>query len=169
MAKAYRLGVIVVVPYRSGTKFGALVCIGWSKRVRWWTYLRIVDGVKIFLHVVELPLRNERWAIVTTSPNALLAVELYRLRWSIEAIFRHISDLGFRLLGYSYHAFSVSVLLYLLTLILLKLYTILARRRFSVTELRRKFRRWLKKSGNGGLFIWDWVLVGSASPLFVDF
>jgi len=149
MAKAYRLGIIVVVPYRSGTRFGTLVCMGWSKRACWWTYLRIINGVKIFLHVVEFPLRNERWAIVTTSPNALLAVELYRLRWSIEVIFRHISDLGFRLLGYSYHAFSVSVLLYLLALILLKLYAILARRRFSVAELRRKFRRWFEE-------VWKW-------------
>jgi len=34
MAKAYRLGIIVVVPYRSGTRFGALVRMGWFKRAR---------------------------------------------------------------------------------------------------------------------------------------
>ena len=77
--------------------------------------------------------------------DPILVLRLYRVRWSIEILFRRLADLGFRLLGRSLEAVVVSVLVFPVALLVLRLYATLARRAFCVPCLRRRLLRWLFK------------------------
>ncbi|MGQ4892323.1 MAG: hypothetical protein ACP6IP_07525 [Candidatus Njordarchaeia archaeon] len=50
--------------------------------------------------------------------------------------------MNFRLLGYTYEAVVASVLLYLLTYVLLRLYAVMLNRCFSISKLVFAFHRW---------------------------
>ena len=108
-------------------------------------YVKVVDGVRIWrFKGVSLRDWQTVFDITTTLEDYKLALLLYKLRWDIEVIFRHLSDMGFRIFGYGYHGFVCSVLLFLIVYLLILIYAILARRRFSVTEMVEKFERWFR-------------------------
>ena len=108
-------------------------------------YKRVVDGVTIWrFKGISLEDGQTVFDIVTTLDDYKFALALYELRWDIEVVFRHLSNMGFRLFGYSYAGFVCSVLLFLVVYLLILIYAKLARRRMSVSEMRDKFGRWFR-------------------------
>jgi len=108
-------------------------------------YKRVVDDVTIWrFKGISLEDRQTLFDIVTTLSDYKFALALYKLRWDIEVVFRHLSNMNFRLFGYSYAGFICSALLFLVVYLLILIYTKLARRRVSVSEMRDKFARWFR-------------------------
>ncbi len=108
-------------------------------------YKRVVDGVTIWrFKGISLEDRQTIFDIATTLGDYKFALALYKLRWDIEVVFRHLSNMNFRLLGYSYAGFVCSMLLFLVVYLLILIYAKLARRRMSVSEMRDKFERWFR-------------------------
>lgn len=109
-------------------------------------YRKVVDDVTIWrFKGISLEDDQTVFDIVTTLSNYKFALALYELRWDIEVVFRHLSNMGFRLFGYSYAGFVCSVLLFLVVYLLIIIYAKLARRRGSVSEMRDKFERWFRR------------------------
>ncbi len=109
-------------------------------------YIRIIDGVRIWRYKGVSTLDNKTvFDITTTLKDYKFALTLYALRWDIEVVFRHLSNMRFRLLGYSYHGFVSSVLLFLIVYLLAIIYAALSRRRKSISEMLEKFERWFRR------------------------
>jgi len=105
-------------------------------------YVKVVDGVRIWwFKGVSLRDWQTVFDITTTLENYKLPLLLYKLHWDMEVVFRHLSDMDFRIFGYSYRGFVYSVLLFLIVYLLILIYAILAWRRFSVTEMVDEFER----------------------------
>lgn len=108
-------------------------------------YRRVVDGVTIWkFKSISLEDGQTVSDIVTTLDEYRFALALYELRWDIEVVFRHLSNMGFRLFGYSYAGFACSVLLFLIVYLLILTYAKLARRRVSVSEMHDEFGGWFR-------------------------
>ncbi len=103
---------------------------------------RDVQGVKIRRYEVYNPRGEKVHDVITTLDDWKLAVQLYAFRWHIEVMFRHIVNLGFKPINYSYRGFSASILLYVIAYLIILLYGILAKRGRSITKIRDKFKRW---------------------------
>jgi len=107
-------------------------------------WMKHVGGVAFRLFIYR-DRRGSEFKILSSLCDPILVLRLYRVRWSIEILFRRLADLGFRLLGRSLEAVVVSVLVFLVALLVLRLYATLARRAFCVPCLRRRLLRWLFK------------------------
>ena len=107
-------------------------------------WMKHVSGVDFRLFIYR-DRRGSEFKILSSLCDPILVLRLYRVRWSIEILFRRLADLGFRLLGRSLEAVVVSVLVFLVALLVLRLYATLARRAFCVPCLRRRLLRWLFK------------------------
>ncbi len=103
---------------------------------------RDVRGIRVKRYEVYDEKGEKVFDVLSTLDDWKLAVQLYSFRWHIEVIFRHLSNMEFKPLGYSYKAFSASVFLYLIAYLITLLYGILSRRGNSITKVRRKFKRW---------------------------
>ena len=103
-------------------------------------YVKVVDDAEMWrFEDVSLRKRQTIFDITTILKDYKLALLLYELRWDIEVIFRHLSDMGFGVFGYGYHGFVCSFLLFLIVYLLILIYAVLARRYFSVIEMLDKF------------------------------
>jgi len=102
--------------------------------------VKVVDDAEMWrFEDVSLRKRQTIFDITTILKDYKLALLLYELRWDIEVIFRHLSDMGFGVFGYGYHGFVCSFLLFLIVYLLILIYAVLARRYFSVIEMLDKF------------------------------
>ena len=138
------VGIDFVCRARSNMKGSVFLGVQVRGELRIETWLKQLDGGG-FIYLFVYNDGRSVFKLLSSLPDPLLALRLYRVRWSIELLFRRLSDLGLRLFGWSLEAVVVSVLVFLVALLVLRLYAVLARRAFCVLCLRRRLLRWLFK------------------------
>jgi len=136
-------GVDFVCRAKSNMKGDVFLGVQVHGKLRIEVWEKYLDDVSVYLFVYSDG--KSVFKLLSSLDDPLLVLRLYRVRWSIEILFRRLSDLGFRLFGWSLEAVVVSVLVFLIALLVLRLYAILARRAFCVPCLRRRLLRWLFK------------------------
>ncbi len=104
-------GIDFVCRARSNMRGDVLLDVREVRRLRIEVWAKYVGEVSIHLFVYNDG--RSTFKLLSSLGDPLLVLRLYRVRWSIEILFRCLSNLGFRLFGWSLGAVVVSVLVFL--------------------------------------------------------
>jgi len=140
-----KLNAHLVAPYKKNMKGFKYLETVKTKLGKAYIFTKKYMGETIYL-VKLMDDFGRTWRLLSTLNDPELVVRAYRIRWSIEVLFRNMANLNFRLLGHTYEAITASIYLYLIAYLILMYYSMLIRRRFSIANFLRAFRRWIHET-----------------------